>query len=110
VEGYRSACAARGIDPAEGATGYQVVHVLAERQRRRWEAQGRSEQRWWMRHELWFDCEPYRSETEADAIWRLFAQAYDLTAQVLIRTARLHRAALAALPLWEVFQGKGSGD
>jgi hypothetical protein len=88
VEGYRAACEAWGIDPVRGATGYQVVHVLAERERRLWEAQSRAERGWWLDHEFWLDCAPYRSETEADAIWQLFVQAYHLTARLIIRAGR----------------------
>lgn len=89
VEGYREACKPWGIDPEQGATGYQVVRVLAERERRRWLAIPREERLWWrQRHEAWLMAHPYRSDTEHEAFWRLFVQAYALTMLQLERFFR----------------------
>lgn len=44
---FREAATARGIDPVAGATGYQVVHLLTERQR------VSADPGWWQNHELW---------------------------------------------------------
>lgn len=88
---YRAACAERGIDPAQGATEYQVVHVTAERRRRSYQPD-----RWWDQHEFWLDCPPYRSETEADAIWNLFTQSYAQMAARLAHAVRLYRAQMAS--------------
>jgi hypothetical protein len=87
---YRAACAERGIDPARGATGYQVVHVTAERRRT-----ARQADRWWQRHELWLNCPPYHSDTEQEAVWNLFMQAYVLMAIRLARAVRLRRREMA---------------
>lgn len=94
VARFRAACAAYGIDPARGASGYQVVHVRAARQRAAAEAANRAD-RWWEQSDLWLSCPPYRSETEAEAIWNVFSEAYGLMAQAVARAARLRRAQLA---------------
>ena len=90
VQGYRASCAARGIDPAQGATGYQVVHVVTEQKRKRWRAE-----RWWQRHTLWLNCPPYASETEREAIWNVFVETYGITAAQVARAVVLRRAALS---------------
>ena len=93
---FRAACARRGIDPARGANGYEVVHVIAEQRRAM-----RSPDRWWQRHELWLNCPPYVSETEREAIWNVFMQAYALTALLIARALcrRHRRRALTPPPL-----------
>jgi len=84
---FRRACAQHGIDPLEGASGYQVVHVIAERHEREWQPD-----RWWQRHEIWTDCPPYRSSTEADAIWNLFREAYLRVVARVAEAVRLRKA------------------
>ena len=91
VAGYRAACEQWGIDPAEGANGYQVVHVLAEQKRRQWQAGDENGRRWWLRHELWLNDAPYRSKTEHDAIWRLFVQGCWLTIRALFEIPVVRR-------------------
>ncbi|MFN8451026.1 MAG: hypothetical protein U0521_21225 [Anaerolineae bacterium] len=83
---YRAACAERGIDPTRGATGYQVVHVTAERRRTAYCDDG-----WWRRHDLWLNSPPYHSDTEQQALWNLFAQAYVLMAIRLAWAVRRRR-------------------
>jgi hypothetical protein len=51
--------------------------------------------RWWQQHEFWLNCPPYHSETEQEAIWSLFAQAYGLMAVRLARAVRLYRAEMS---------------
>ena len=68
VRGFRAACERRGVDPARGATGYQVVNAVVDRRRavRKW---SRLPQRhWWQNPDLWLNCPPYRSETEQQAV------------------------------------------
>ncbi|HVU11761.1 MAG TPA: hypothetical protein VHD90_10795 [Phototrophicaceae bacterium] len=98
VQGYRTACAARGIDPAQGATGYQVVHVVTEGRH------GHTD-RWWQRHTLWLNCPPYVSDTEREAIWNVFSETYGIMAARIARAARLHRAALSLRELHELRAG-----
>lgn len=71
VRGFHAACARRGIDPQEGATSYEVVLVLADEAEAR-----RVYDQWWLRHQLWWECEPYHSEVEEEVIWNLFLQSY----------------------------------
>ena len=102
---FRAACARRGIDPLQGATSYQVVHLLAEKQRaeQRRIARRTEHERWWARHDLWVDCPPYRSETEADAFWELFRETYLLT---LLRVVRAQRRWRMAVSLRELHQAR----
>ncbi len=100
MQGYRTACAARGIDPTQGASGYQVVHVVTEGQRKRWRTD-----RWWQRHTLWLNCPPYISETEREAIWNLFTETYGITAARIAQANRLRRAALTLRELHELQAG-----
>lgn len=73
VRGFRAACAQRGIDPLEGATSFEVVHVRSERRR----GLGRTRRsRWWRQHSLWLASPPYRSIVEEEAIWNLFVESY----------------------------------
>ena len=102
VRGFRAACARHGIDPAQGATGYQVVHIAAERRRADW-----TPSRWWQQHEFWTDCPPYRSETEQDALWQVFSEAYLLTIRRVVRARRLRRAELALRELHQ-YQNRSS--
>ena len=97
VRDFRAACAKRGIDPLEGATGYQVVHLLAEKRRaeQRREARRTQHERWWARHNLWVDCPPYRSETEEDAFWNLFSETYLLALFHYLRARRRWQMARA---------------
>ena len=115
VRGFRAACVRRGIDPLEGATGYQVVHVVAEHRRAAWrhaaERQAAQQQRrWWQHHEMWLNCPPYRSETEQEAIWGVFRQAYGETMRRFTRLClrRMERGAAIAsqekMPLRELHQ------
>ncbi len=91
---YRTACARRGIDPARGANGYQVVHVAAERQRTT-----RARDCWWQRHEIWLHCPPYRSETEQEALWNVFMESYAVTAAKIAQAVRLR---CSQMPLREL--------
>ena len=101
---FRAACAQRGIDPIQGASGYQVVHLTAEQRRA-----ARPLDRWWQRHELWTDCPPYRSETEEEALWQMFSEAYLLTVRRVVQAKRLHRAMLSLRELHEV-QARGKSS
>lgn len=105
VDEYRAACAERGIDPARGATGYQVVHVTAEQRKRAQQADC-----WWQRHDLWLNAPPYHSETEHEAIWSLFTQAYTLMAIRLARVVRQQRLRQRQLPLRELHRKRASGE
>src|SRR4051812_42429678 len=96
VHDFRDACAQYGIDPALGATEYQVVHVIAETRRRAYQPGG-----WWMQHDLWLNSAPYRSDTEQEAIWNVFLQAYGKMARRVAQAIRLQRAQMA---LWELRQ------
>ena len=102
IKNYRLACARRGIDPAQGASVYQVVHISAEQRRKAWQAS-----RWWKRHELWLNCPPYRSEAEQQAIWNLFVEAYGTTASRIAQAVRLRRARMA---LYDLQQERAGGD
>lgn len=99
---YRAACAERGIDPARGATGYQVVHVTAEQRRTACQPD-----RWWERHDLWLNCPPYHSDTEQQAVWNLFTQAY---VQVAIRLARALRRRQMQVPLRDLDRRRAAGE
>ncbi len=87
VGDFRAACAHYGIDPARGANGYQVVHVIAETRRAAVQPSA-----WWMRHDLWLNSAPDRSDTEQEAIWNIFLQAYGRMARVVAQAIRLQRA------------------
>lgn len=68
---WRAACEQYGIDPEEGATGYQVANLLAERRK----AAPRSQ--WWADDDqMWAYAPPYISEVEEAAIYSVFEQAY----------------------------------
>ncbi|MBK8035276.1 MAG: hypothetical protein IPK17_38390 [Chloroflexi bacterium] len=60
---FRAACAPWGIDPVEGATSYQVVHVVAAQ---RLAEQARTCSDWWSDYTLWYaeDDDITRSATE----------------------------------------------
>jgi hypothetical protein len=107
VRGFRAACALRGIDPVNGATGYQVVHFLADRRRaeQRRIARKTEHAQWWLRHELWFndDCSPHHSDTEEDALWALFSETYLLA---VLRYVRARRRWGMAQRLQEVYQAR----
>ncbi len=90
VDDFRAACARRGIDPVRGASSYQVVHVAAELRRA-----DAPIDCWWRRHELWLDCPPYRSDTEQEALFRIFTQAYGSLARRFAQTVRLRRGQLS---------------
>ncbi len=84
VRGFRAACERRGVDPARGATGYQVVNAVVDRRRavRKW---SRLPQRhWWQNPDLWLNCPPYRSETEQQAVWNLFTETQESTGAVCL--------------------------
>ena len=98
---YRIACEQRGIDPVVGANGYQVVHITAEQRRRSWHPS-----RWWRQHELWLNCPPYRSETEQEALWQVFVEAYGATARRFVQALRLRRAQAAMFDLRQHAGGK----
>ena len=101
VRAFRAVCAQRGIDPLQGATESQVVHVLAERR-----CAARPIDRWWERPDLWQECPPYRGETEEDAIWHLFSAAYILTVQRAMWANRQRRMALKLLE-YQLFTAGG---
>jgi len=94
VKQFRTACAQRGIDPLDGATGYQVVHFKAEQRRAAWLRE--SADRWWLQHDLWTDCPPYHSDTEQVVFWELFRSTY-LIALRRIRDERRRQRGLMAL-------------
>lgn len=77
VRGFRAACAQRGIDPAHGANGYQVVNTVVDRRRAARQRAKHPQRHWWQNPGLWLNCPPYRSETEQQAVWNLFTQAQD---------------------------------
>jgi hypothetical protein len=106
LRAFRATCAQRGIDPLQGATGFQVVHFLADRQQARLSD---SRDRWWERSDLWQDCPPYRSETEEDAFWHLFRDAYVLTVLRVIRAERRRRMRLSLLELHQLQARRKSG-
>lgn len=103
VEDFRVACARHGIDPARGASEYQVVHVVTEARRAAWQPE---RWRWWHEQDLWLNCEPYRSETEQEAIWNVFLQAYGLMARRIVQAVRLRRATMALRELHEQRGGR----
>ncbi len=70
---FRTACAQHGIDPVEGATSYQVVHLVVDQRRARWNP---NLNRWWRRSGLWGGCPPYHSPTEQAVIWHLYRITY----------------------------------
>ena len=111
VRRFRAACAQHGIDPVNGASEYQVVHVVADRRRaeQRRIARKTDHGQWWLRHELWFndDCAPYRSETEADALWALFSETYLLA---VLRHVRARRRWQMAQRLREVHECQRRGE
>jgi hypothetical protein len=101
---FRAACARRGIDPLYGASGYQVANLRAEQRRAEWKAaqqRGWGQVAWWQKHELWLNCPPYRSETEQEAIWQVFRQAYVMLALRIVRAIRVRRAAMSLRELHE---------
>lgn len=67
---FRAAATARGIDPVEGATSFQVVHHVA--------ARPRVVSDWWKDHELWDreDDPIYHSFIEEHVFDRLRLAAY----------------------------------
>jgi hypothetical protein len=105
VRGWRAACTRRGIDPAEGATSYQVATLVAER-RKAAAKQHCAQDRWWQKHTFWFCCPPYHSDTEADALWQVFVQAYAILGKRVAYAARLRRAEMALAEL-QAYQTQG---
>ncbi|MEP7293730.1 MAG: hypothetical protein ABI835_18225 [Chloroflexota bacterium] len=73
VRGFREACKQWEIDPLEGATAAQLVHVKVDQRRSAWKDDG-----WWHNPNLWRACPPYHSSAEEEAVWRLFEQSYTL--------------------------------
>lgn len=70
---WRERCAEHGIDPVEGATGYQVANLRAERRK----AEPKS--CWWAEDAaLWYEAYPYRSDVEEAALWQVFYDAREL--------------------------------
>ena len=69
---FRAAATARGIDPVEGATSFQVVHHVTARMR------VVENPDWWQDHELWDrEDDPIRhSLIEELALARLFLSTY----------------------------------
>ncbi len=67
---FRSACAARGVDPLRGATTYQAANIRAEQRR------ARRCGRWWLNERLWEDAPPYHSPGELAVIRALLDEAY----------------------------------
>jgi hypothetical protein len=83
---WREKAAARGVDALEGATGYQVATLKAERAkaaRRRDPTRG-----WWQNHEFWLEHGLSRSEVEEDALWNVYRVTYRMM---------LHKIALFAV-------------
>jgi hypothetical protein len=67
---WREKCAQHGIDPVEGATGYQVANLLAERRK----AAPKSD--WWTDDDaMWYHAPPYRSYVEELAVWLVYDAA-----------------------------------
>jgi hypothetical protein len=71
---WREKAAAHGVDRQDGATGYQVATIKAERAKAahrqdptRW---------WWQNHEMWLEHGYSRSITEEDALWHVYRAAY----------------------------------
>ncbi len=89
VRGFRAACAQQGIDPARGATGYQVVNVVVDRRRAARRQRRSAQQHWWQNPGLWLNCPPYRSETEQQAVWNLFTEAQDSIGTIYLAGYRL---------------------
>jgi hypothetical protein len=113
---FRAVCARRGIDPVRGATAYQVVHVVADARRaaypanRRGAQQGWAHRLWWTNHELWLNSAPYRSETEQEAIWNIFQQAYVIMARLVAQAVRLQRGQLALRDLHQQQRGQARSN
>ncbi len=75
---FRAVCVRRGIDPQRGATSYDRVHITAEERKA---AQLRALQArpcWWSDFERWTYAPPYRSSTEATALYHLFMITYGM--------------------------------
>jgi hypothetical protein len=97
VRKFRAACARRGIDPQEGASGYQIVHITAQQRH-----EARPIDRWWLQNDLWRDDPPYHSETEQGAIWLLFRQTYLIELRCITSQRRLQRGIMALRELHQV--------
>ena len=91
VRGFRAACERQGIDPAQGATGYQVVNTVVDQRRaRRRSLRGAAAlDAWWCNPDLWLNCPPYRSETEQQAVWNLFTETQGSRAAICLTGQRL---------------------
>jgi hypothetical protein len=79
-DGFRAACARRGIDPVSGSSVYQAANIRAEQQKAAARqalcaAVQRDGGAWWQTPELWLDETPCRSTVEEGAFARLFRAA-----------------------------------
>lgn len=60
---FRAACATHGVDPLEGSTSYQVVHIIAEQ--RLAARRNASDAGWWRDHNLWRDDDTLDADVNA---------------------------------------------
>lgn len=74
-DGFRAACARRGIDPERGASVYDVVKYNAEQRKA---AYIENQDQWWRDFDQWTFAPPHRSSTEALALFHLFEITYGM--------------------------------
>lgn len=70
---FRQRCAARGVDPLNGATTFDVVTLKADTNRAQTAATVTD---WWQDAELWCEAAPYRDVVEEDALERVRREAF----------------------------------
>lgn len=66
---FRAAAAARGIDPAVGATGYQLANRFADEHK-----QAAKDTGWWRKRAFWDNAGLAHSTTEEEALRSIRAQ------------------------------------
>lgn len=89
IQLYRRRCAVLGVDPASGASSYDLARLGAEQRKAAYEVDG-----WWRDYALWTNSAPYRSSTEENALRNVFDEAFTY-AQQLVEAQRRAQQELA---------------
>lgn len=84
---YRRRCARLGIDSAAGATSYDLARIRADARKA-----AHIPDYWWRDYALWTDSAPHRSETEEEALARVFRQAFSHVTQLVAGQQRQREA------------------
>lgn len=68
---FRQRAVLLGIDPVAGATSYDIARIRADQRRA-----AHVDDHWWRDYALWTDSAPHRSDTEEQALYLVFREAF----------------------------------